>query len=115
VTDAALYPGERILVSEAAAAYGALDAAFLLEPLAYYPDTAGARADARSWTDPGFPILIREPPVPLRRGDALADGALDLSDAVACWTTCSGTEIQCRASTPRTRTTTAMWTSPTPS
>ena len=83
VTDAALYPGERILVSEAAAAYGALDAAFLLEPLAYYPDTAGARADARSWGDPGFPILIREPPVPLRRGDALADGALDLSDAVA--------------------------------
>ena len=83
ITDAASDPSEGITASEAAAIYHALDAAFLLEPLAYFPDTADSRADARAWDAPGFPVLIREPTVPFRRGDVNSDGAVNISDAIA--------------------------------
>jgi hypothetical protein len=75
-------PLERVTVSEAASAFHALDAAFDLAPFAYTPDTAEARSDARNWGDAGFPILVRDPPIPVRRGDAQADGVVNLTDVV---------------------------------
>jgi hypothetical protein len=81
-TDAALDPGERIAASEAGFVWQALDAAFLLDPFAYFPDTAESRAEARAWGDPGFPVLIRDPPVPFLRGDVDPNGAVDISDAI---------------------------------
>jgi len=83
VTDASADPLERVAAGESAAVYAALFPAFRLEPFAYFPDTEEARADARSWGDPGFPVLVRDPPVPFRRGDADGDGDVDITDALA--------------------------------
>jgi hypothetical protein len=77
-TDESRDPGELPTPEEAGAVSAALEAAFALRPLAYFPDSRAARA----WTDPGFPVLIIEPPVPYRRGDVDAGGTVGMTDVL---------------------------------
>jgi hypothetical protein len=72
-------PAERLTLGEVRAAYAALSSTFSLRPLFYYPESALARQDAASWASPGFQVVTAL----YRRGDASAEGAVNVADAVA--------------------------------
>jgi hypothetical protein len=60
-------PDELLSLDETRQVFTHLRESFLLEPLVYFPSTPQARAAARSWLAPGFPVVIaaeEEPPEP---------------------------------------------------
>jgi hypothetical protein len=51
-------PAEILTLDEVRAIHTRLRSSFLLEPLAYYPDSPEARKAAAGWQDPGFPVFL---------------------------------------------------------
>jgi hypothetical protein len=79
VVDSSSDAGELLTLEEVRAVFESLQDAFSLAPLVYHPGSPAARERAGSWPDPGFPIWM----APFRRGDATADGKVNLTDAIS--------------------------------
>lgn len=78
VANTAVNDEEVPTAEEVRSVHESLEGILAMAPLAYYPVSSAARRAAALWVDPHVPIYME----PYQRGDATADGEINLTDAI---------------------------------